>query len=271
MPQDNGARVNLSATIDEAWLFRPDDMLRDPAVKRDAFGRVISIPRAPTDTSHWFKQDTRGQVGRPGVVTLTPDQMPLHSHESIIGHVHGHMGPSHNHIHTIYKQPKIDRSDISMDVGFNVESWLKEEMRKQLIELEKEAMNTILFGDGTPINKENHMSDRQLRQPEGPIETKDLTVALKALGTYDLDYILDAVSLVQSLESNQRLVKASKLKQQDVGSHLQVVDGQGGVLTDLRDFDTFGRDNRGCVKAVVGGKMLDLRENEFVVLTALAN
>lgn len=115
------------------------------------------------------------------------------------------------------------------------------------------------------------MSDRQLRTPEGPIETKDLTVALSALGTYDLDYILDAVSLVQSLESNQRLVKANKLKQQDVGSHLQVIDGQGGVLTDLRDYENFGRQNNGAVKAVVGGKMLDLREAEFVVLTALAN
>lgn len=271
MPQDNGARVDLIATIDEAWLFRPDDMLRDPAVKRDAFGRVISIPRAPTDTSHWFKQDTRGQVSHPGVVTLTPDQMPLHSHESIIGHVHGHMVPSHNHTHTIYKNSKLDRSDISMDVGFNVEAWLRDEMRRQLIEFEKEAMHTILYGDGSPINKENNMSDRQLRQPEGPIETKDLTVALKALGTYDLDYILDAVSLVQSLESNQRLVKASKLKQQDVGSHLQIVDGQGGVLSDLRDYENFGRQNNGTVKAVVNGKMIDIRESEFVVLTALAN
>lgn len=311
MTELDGVQVRMDAYIDEAWLFRPDEMLKDPAVKRDALGRVISIPRFPSD-SHWFKRDDRGAESRPGVVTLTPEMMPLHSHESIsVALTHGHqINHNHNyfgiemlqnpHSHsvskqvdrltkslyteldippsfipkTIYKQAKLDRDDV-MDVGFNVETWLKDEMRKQLIEFEKQAIDTILNGDGSPIginNKEINMTDRTLRKPESTtVETSDLVTAIRALGMHDLEYLLDAVALVQDLKPGERLTKAKKLKPQDVGVHLQIIDGPAGVLTDIRDYDEFSRQNNGFVKTVLGGKMVDIRGDDFVVVTALAN
>lgn len=116
------------------------------------------------------------------------------------------------------------------------------------------------------------MSDRQLRTPESTtVETKDLTVAIRALGMHDLDYLLDAVALVQSLSAGQRLLKAKKLKPQDVGVHLEVVDGPSGVLSDIRDYDEYSRQNNGFVKTVIDGKMVDIRGEDFVIVTALAN
>lgn len=116
------------------------------------------------------------------------------------------------------------------------------------------------------------MSDRQLRTPETTtVETKDLTVAIRALDMHDLDHLLDAIALVQDLKPGQRLLKAKKLKPQDVGVHLEVVDGPSGLLTDIRDYDGFSRQNDGLVKTVLGGKMVDVRSGDFVIVTALAN
>lgn len=303
MTELDGVKVRMNAYIDEAWLYTPELMLKDPAVKRDALGRVISIPRFPSG-SHWFKRDDRGAESRPGVVTLTPDMMPSHSHSYAIAKqiddltsslyraldipksfaphqhsisvaaTHGHQ-IHHNHRFdpvTIFKSQKLERDDV-MDVGLNVETWLKDEMRKQLIEFEKEAMHTILYGDGSPIDiKENNMTDRTLRKPESTtVETSDLVTAIRALGAHDLEYLLDAVALVQDLKPGERLTKAKKLKPQDVGVHLQIIDGPAGVLTDIRDYDEFSRQNNGFVKTVLGGKMVDIRGEDFVVVTALAN
>ena len=114
------------------------------------------------------------------------------------------------------------------------------------------------------------MSERNLRTPETDIEVKDLQTALHALDYRDYTELLDAVALVQDLEANQRLLQAGKLKDQDIGNHVQIVDGVGGVLTDLRGHTEFDRNSNG-INAVLDGKMVDLARREFVVLTALAN
>lgn len=283
MTSDDGLKVKMDCIVDEAWQFYAPPVSPNTSKWFQNLGTPAPIgaiswdPESPKFDPQIIYKQARLDRSDTGVM---PDGTKFYMS-------HGHVAPGLKKQikelnDLIYKelglpssvQPsqKITDELVNVDYGFDVQSWLKAEMQFLLNEEIAKSMESALYGDGSPLHKENNMSDRTLRTPESStVKTKDLTVALRVLGHGYSDEILDALALVQDLKTGERLVKASKLKPQDVGSHLQIIDGQSGVLSDLRDYDTFGRQSNGFIKAVIGGKMYDLRPDDFVVLTALAN
>lgn len=239
--QEEGRR-EVSAFVDEAWIFR-------------------TPPPTTHQHSHWFQQSSG--PSSPGLVVLSPEQMPLHSHT--VGVIHGHQArPS------VYDMGKFDPSFIKKDVLVNM-TFDSHDFTTTIKKSLKDKLNREIFDlldipqEFNPTNKENTMSERNLRIPENPIEVKDLQSGLRALGMRDSVEILDAVALVQTLTDGERLMQVRELKSQDIGSFVMVVDGHSGYLTDLSTLDDL-RNNNGCVKIVLNGKMIDVPQRDFVVV-----
>lgn len=233
--KDGPDNLVINRAFDEAWRFKPP--LQNP------------------EASRWF-------IGH------DPSKNP-HSH-TIVGFDPASAKFDHG---VIYKHFGADR--LSQDIMYysttandnrRIDKMIVKDLTDKLYqELE---IPTHLQSFPTTTIKENNMSERQLRTPESPIEAKDLLVAGRVLERQAIEELLDVVALVQDLEANQRLLMAGKLKAQDVGNHVQIVDGDGGVMSDFRSEE----DTRsGKIHAVLGGRMVDLGRYEIVVITALAN
>ena len=187
----------------------------------------------------------------------------------------------------LYVKMQLDSSEFSKSI--------KKMMEKKFIE---EFDRAILYGDGgnledifpdvtSPIisanqmrsalglmpiaNKENTMAGTtKLKTPTENLERKDLVVALRLTGrSSDQDDLFHALALVQELEDNQTLYKATELTNDDVdviGDTIKI-DGKKvtGVLSDVVSTDPGYY--HATIRLVVGGKLVEVPGNTYVTIT----
>ena len=127
-----------------------------------------------------------------------------------------------------------------------------------------------IFAEPTTIKETAPMgSATKYRTPNQTIDRADLDMALRAVDYPDIDFLLDKVAIIQTMDEGEVLQTACNLKSEDIGRYITVVNGDSrgakGRMSDINRYEM--EEMRISPQLVLDGKMVKLSRQDFVIVS----